>query len=52
MTGKTIIYANEIIEDIIKSDPDIILLFMGSVDALIRPKPEGVFWKCYLSVIS
>lgn len=19
---------------------------MGSVDALIRPKPEGVFWKC------
>lgn len=46
VTGKTIIYANEIIEDIIKSDPDIILLFMGSVDALIRPKPEGVFWKC------
>ena len=46
VTGKTIIYANEIIEDIIKSDPDIILLFMGSVDALIRPKPEGIFWKC------
>ena len=45
ITGKTIVYANEITKEVQDSTPDVILLFLGSVDALIRPKKEGILWK-------
>ena len=43
ITGKTILYANEILSKIRESQPDVILLFLGSVDALVRPKQEGIW---------
>lgn len=38
ITGKTILYANEIADKIKDTNPDIILIFLGSVDAMVRPQ--------------
>lgn len=45
ITGKTIFFANEISEQVKEENPDLILLFLGSVDGLIRPKEKGWIWK-------
>ncbi|MFP7442670.1 SGNH/GDSL hydrolase family protein [Bacillus infantis] len=43
-TGKTILYANEIRENVAQFQPDIIISFFGSVDGMVRPKKKKPYW--------
>lgn len=43
ITGKTILYANEITDKIKDTNPDVILIFLGSVDAMVRPQ-KRLLW--------
>ena len=40
-TGTTILYANQIVDQVLRYNPDIVLSFYGNVDAMIRPKITG-----------
>lgn len=44
-TGKTIEYVQGIINKVDDLKPDLIIIALGSVDALMRPKPDGKIWK-------
>lgn len=48
ITGKTILYANEITDKIKDTNPDVILIFLGSVDAILC-EPNVIFRICLYS---
>lgn len=41
LTGTTIYYANQIVDQVLEYRPNVVLSFYGNVDAMIRPKVTG-----------